>query len=114
MKYQAILITEASPGGVRSANFASSWSRLYQADNYYLDLFCKPDGSKASLLGQVLTSKGDTLPNSAQAVLFSSDDVLQTYPITADGTFRFTLEEAGPFRLEVNLPHGTLEIPQLP
>lgn len=104
---------EAQPNqaGLRSSAFASGWTRLYQAQDYYFDLSYKPEDDQGLLMGQVLRATGGSLPSPAQAALLGSDgSPLLTEPVSDSGSFRMTVGDITGHRLEVKLDQTTFEV----
>lgn len=113
MKHEAVLImaSEGNQAGVRSAAFASGWTRLYQAEDYYFDLSFKPQDQQGLLMGQVLRSEGGSLPSPAQATLLSPDGSVQlSEPVSASGGFRMEVSEIAGCHLEVQLDQATFAV----
>lgn len=100
----AILVMESRgfAPAVRSAAFSGAWSKLYQADAYYLDMTLTPSGKTARLQGQLLKDDGGQLPGGTVA-LYQGDEVVQSVPVGAAGDFCVDVGEAHQYRLSVQL-----------
>jgi hypothetical protein len=113
MKKQAILIltSEGSPGpGLRSSAPSSAWTRLYQANDYYLDLSYKRDGEQGLLLGQLL-HEGEASSGAARITLVGPEGTpLQTEEITLNSGFRLVVGDVAAHRLELTLDQTTFEV----
>lgn len=87
---------------VRSTAFSGVWSKLYQADVYYLDVTLTPSGRTARLQGQLLKDDGGQLPGGTVA-LYQDDEIVQSVPVGAAGDFYVDISEAHQYRLSVQL-----------
>ncbi len=94
---------------VRSAAFSGAWSKLYQADAYYLDMTLTPAGKTARLQGQLLASDGGQLPSGTIA-LYQGEEVIQSVPVGAAGDFYVNIGEAHQYRLSVELGDTVLSV----
>jgi hypothetical protein len=96
---------------VRGVGFHSDWSRLYQAEAYYLDLMCKPKDKKASLLGQLLNEDG--VPLAGEVELLQDDQSISNASLGRDADFFMEIEDAGHFELKITLSNSTIIIGDL-
>ena len=94
---------------VRSAAFSGAWSKLYQADAYYLDMTLTPAGKTARLQGQLLASDGGQLPSGTVA-LYQGEAVVQSVPVGAAGDFYVDIGEAQQYCLSVELDDAVLRV----
>ena len=94
---------------VRSAAFSNAWSKLYQADAYYLDMTLTPTGRAARLQGQLLASDGGQLPNGTVA-LYRGDIIVQNVPVGEAGDFHINIGETHEYRLNVELDNAVLSV----
>ena len=94
---------------VRSAALSGAWSKLYQADAYYLDMTLTPSGKTARLQGQLLMSDGGELPSGTIA-LYQGEEVVQSVPVGAAGDFYLDIAEAHQYGLSVELDSTVLHV----
>ena len=108
---RAVLVMESKgfAPAVRSAAFSGAWSKLYQADDYYLDMTLTPSGKTARLQGQLLASDGGQLPSGTVA-LYQGEEVVQSVSVGAAGDFYVDIEEAHQYRLSVELDDSVLSV----
>ncbi len=59
--HEAVLVmgSRGLAPSVRSLAFNSAWSKLYRADDYYLDMSVQPEDQSARLQGQLLSDKSE-------------------------------------------------------
>ena len=109
--YNATLVMESKgfAPAVRSAALSGAWSKLYQADAYYLDMTLTPSGKTARLQGQLLIGDGGALPSGTVA-LYQGKEVMQSVPVGAAGDFYLDIAEAHQYRLSVELDDTVLAI----
>ena len=96
---------------VRGVGFHSDWSRLYQAEEFYLDLMLKPKDKKASLLGQLLNEDGIALVGDVE--LLRGDESLGLMTLGRDADFFMEIEEAGNYELKITLSDSTIIVGDL-
>ena len=97
---------------VRSAAFNGTWSKLYQAEAYYLDMTLTPAGKTARLQGQLLASDGGQ-PPSGTVTLLQGDEVRQSVSVGVAGDFYVDIGEAHEYHLSVELSDTVLSVPGL-
>lgn len=96
---------------VRGATFYQSWSKLFQAGSYYLDLSFLPAGNSGTLQGQVL---GGELLGSGEVTLYRGDDSVAAHAqLSADGDFCLRVAETRPYRLAVMVGAVALSVGEL-
>ena len=107
----AVLVMESTgfAPAVRSAAFSGAWSKLYQADDYYLDMTLTPSGKTARLQGQLLASDGGQLPSGTVA-LYQGEEVVQSVSVGAAGDFYVDIGEAHLYHLSVELDDTVLSV----
>ena len=107
----AVLVMESKgfAPAVRSAAFSGAWSKLYQADDYYLDMTLTPSGKTARLQGQLLAADGGQLPGGTVA-LYQGEEVIQSVPVGAAGDFYIDVSAAHQYRLSVELDDTVLSV----
>ena len=107
----AVLVMESKgfAPAVRSAAFSGAWSKLYQADDYYLDMTLTPSGKTARLQGQLLAADGGPLPEGTVA-LYQGDEVVQSVSLGAAGDFYADVSEAHQYRLVVEMDDAILSV----
>ena len=107
----AILVMESKgfAPAVRSAAFSGAWSKLYQANDYYLDMTLTPSGKSARLQGQLLAADGGQLPEGTVA-LYQGDEVVQSVSLGAAGDFYADVAEAHQYRLVVEIDDTVLSV----
>lgn len=97
----ATLVMEAqNPASTRS-QLAMGMTRLYKAEEYYLDLSSHEEETRMVLSGQILPVHAST-PN-PKGEVWLRGEVEARGPIGPSGDFRLSLEEAGAQQLEVHL-----------
>lgn len=113
MKEQAILImaSEGAPRpGVRSAAPGSSWTKLFQARDCYLDLSYKHDGQQGLLLGQILR-EGEASIAAAKLTLVDPEGTpLQTEEVALNTGFRLVVGDVTAHHLLLTLDQTTFDI----
>lgn len=96
---------------VRSFSFSDSWSRLYRAEDYYLDMTCKPQGRSTMLKGQLMLESTSDVQTEAVVTLSSNNQEISRAQLDDWGQFRLTLEQQGSYELVLKMPCLTLMIP---
>lgn len=107
---EAILImdTRSVRAGLRNQDLAGNWSRLYKANQLYLDVSLKVERGSAVLMGQVIEAKPlETRPTDAKPEPVESTLKGQARLKTLSDTVaaQVDLDESGGFRLD--LPRGS-------
>lgn len=118
---EAILImdTRSVRSGLRNQDLVGNWSRLYKADQLYLDLSLKVERGSAVLMGQVIEARPTDAPASepalkGQACLKTlSDSLAAQVELDESGGFRLDLPRGITHHLEVRLPNLTVRISDL-
>lgn len=110
MGQQATLIMEA----YGHASFTKDscdyhvWSRLYRAENIFIDISLEAQNQEITLSGQVLEAQQGT----GHITLLDDDKQLISQTVFMEGeAFYLTLTRKGSFGLRVELDNGTILIP---
>ena len=101
MKATLILESRGLAPQLRSAPFNAMWSRLYQAENYVLDLSCKAQGRHSSLQGHLMLDSSPDIP-SGTVTLLCADEELGRATLDAFGQFQLNIDKPGKFQLRVD------------
>ncbi len=99
--YRMMLLVEAEglAPSVRSAGFQRSWSRLYQAGPFTVDMMFEPGRRGARVFGQIL-HQDDAL--TAGSVMLGDDGgVVACAEVGPDGDFTFEVTSAGLYRMHL-------------
>lgn len=112
--YQASLLVESKgeAPSVRSAALSITWSRLYKANDYHIDLACQSRDGAAELRGQLLPPAA-SVPKGTASLHHLSNQKRTSVPLSSSGTFLFTLEKMGAYRLTLELEEAKLTIDKL-
>lgn len=97
---------------VRSAAFSDIWSRLYQAEDYVLDLSCQAEGKLSRLQGQVMVDASPDTPI-GQVTLLNNSGEISSARLDSFGQFQLNVSEPGDFRLRVETPNRTFAVSNL-
>lgn len=80
--------------------FNRSWTRLFQADDHYIDLSLRPRDQAAVLRGQVLVpTDEDAIPQGAVHLYDQDRSRIASVVLGASGTFSLELHTATHFQL---------------
>lgn len=87
--------------GGRTAAFAKTWSKLFQAGESFVDVSCTPEAGGAKFEGQVLFTQGEEAAETSLYLLRGS--ARQPLKLKPDGTFSISVSEPGLHTLELTL-----------
>ena len=97
---QVIMVSHGLGPAVRST-FSSVWSKLYQWNEYLIDVELKPEGNSALLQGQVMT-EGAFLTNDALVHLFdNTGSHLESHNLGETGDFTLALDQIGNYQIGI-------------
>ena len=98
VKMEATLVLESRGFApqLRSAPFSAGWSRLYQAENYVLDLSCKVQDKHSSLQGHIMLDSNPEIPVGS-VTLLHADEELACATLDAFGQFQINMRQVRPF-----------------
>ena len=97
---------------LRSTAFSAMWSRLYQADDYVLDISCRAQGRHSSLQGHVMRDSGLDL-SSGQVTLIHRQEELSSATLDAFGQFQMDINVPGRFELRVDMADRSFDVSDL-
>jgi len=111
---QAILVMDSRKTSiaVRSQNFTGSWSQLYKAGDFYLDLSLKPSETEAMLIGQI-SGPAQLAEEISGIVSVKNGQGVASGTISPRGSFRLALSERGEHLLEIALKNRVLQVSRL-
>ena len=112
MEATLILESRGLAPQVRSAAFSDIWSRLYQAEEYVLDLSCQAEGKLSRLQGQVMMDASNSSPV-GQVTLLNAQGEVSSARLDSFGQFQLNVSEPGDFRLRVETPNRTFAVSDL-
>lgn len=111
---EASLIVEAkTPSNIRSSPFQQTWSRLYSANDYFIDLAFDVPNEKAIVRGQVLLPSNSGPIDQGMVKLYLDKKTSLETNLDASGTFAFTLEQTGNYHLIIKLKKNILAVPSI-
>ena len=96
----------------RSAAATISWSRLYKANGYHIDLAFQTHTGSAELRGQLLPPSA-SVPQGNVSLYNLSSRKSTSVALSESGTFLLSVEKAGPYRLTFDLEEAELAIDSL-
>ena len=97
---------------LRSAPFSAGWSRLYQAENYVLDLSCKVQDKHSSLQGHIMLDSNPEIPVGS-VTLLHADEELACATLDAFGQFQINIDRSGHFHLRVDVTSQSFSVSNL-
>ena len=113
---EAVLLFEVKGKAeqTRSGEDAATWSRVYQLNDYFLDLSCLYRNHKAELVGQLTARQRFELDRPAQLRLVDTRHQVQDMNLDSWGHFRFELLPGQDYALEVAIEHQPKAMVSIP
>ena len=116
LTYKAELIADVTgkASDVRGASFANTWTKLYKAGGYYIDLTFTPRAQAADLIGELLTPLGsEAIPQGKVILSHLRDGETLKASLDDSGGFMLKLQKVGQYQLDIQLGSEKLSVQNL-
>jgi hypothetical protein len=111
LKARLVMESRGLAPAVRSLGLHSDWSRLYQANTFYLDLMLKPKDKTSNLIGQLLSEA--SIPLRGEISLLQDQTLIHRIQLGRDAEFLVEVKESGIYQLSISLGDTTISVPDL-
>lgn len=108
-----LIIQSSGKNGVRDASQDASWSKLFKADNYFVDLSYETRFSGNELIGNIIRKPIKKLPYGGYVKLMNGEHEITRFDIDSSGIFILDVEKKGYYELLIVMQRCTLRIPSI-